>query len=106
MKRTIFALIAVLVLATAAAAEEAPSAEHGKKLFNSTSLGTNGKSCASCHPDGKGLEDAADYDQETLTKLANKCIEKALKGKTLADDSPDLSSLVMYMNTLGAAKPE
>ena len=56
-----------MVLATAtAAAKDAPSVERGSKLFNSAALGTNGKSCATCHPGGKGLEDVADYDGKKM----------------------------------------
>lgn len=108
MNRTTYALIALFVLATAtvAAAKDAPSVERGSNLFNSTSLGTNGRSCATCHPGGKGLEDVADYDNNKLKMAVNTCIVKALKGKSIADNSPDLDSLVMYLNTFGTAKPK
>lgn len=107
MKLTSHVLIALMVLATAtaAAAKDAPSVKRGSKLFNSTALGTNGRSCATCHPNGKGLEDVADYDGKKMATLVNNCIEKALKGKPLAGDSTDMGSLVMYLNTLGKAKP-
>lgn len=106
MNRTTHSLIALffLVTATAAAAKDAPSVERGSKLFNSTGLGTNGRSCATCHPGGKGLEDIADYDEKKLAALVDNCIVKALKGKSLAGDSPELGSLIMYLNTLGKAK--
>ncbi|MHB8058533.1 MAG: cytochrome C [Desulfuromonadaceae bacterium] len=106
MKLTSHILIALMVLvtATAAAAQDAPSVERGSKLFNSAALGTNGKSCATCHPGGKGLEDVADYDGKKMATYVNNCIKKALKGKPLADDSADMGSLVMYLNKLGKAK--
>ena len=104
MYPTIHALISVLVLGTVALAADGPSVERGSKLFNSTSLGTNGKSCATCHPDGKGMEEVSDNDQKTTVGVVNKCIVKALKGKALADNSLEMSSLVMYMNSLGKAK--
>jgi len=106
MKLTSHVLIALMVLVTAtvAAAKDAPSVERGSKLFSSASLGTNGRSCATCHPGGKGLEDVADYDEKKMVTYVNNCIEKALKGKSLAGDSADMGSLVMYLNTLGKAK--
>ncbi len=104
MNRTGMVLMALFFLTSAASAADAPSVENGMKLFNSSSLGTNGRSCAACHPDGKGLEDASDSDHATMAKIANKCIVKALKGKALGDDSPEMTSLVMYMKTLGKTK--
>lgn len=101
--RILIALLFVLT-ATAAAAKDAPSVERGSKLFNSTALGTNGRSCATCHPGGKGLEDVADYDEKKMATYVNNCIEKALKGKSLTGDSADMGSLVMYLNTLGKTK--
>jgi cytochrome c len=77
-----------------------PSLERGKELFNSTALGTNGKSCASCHAGGDKLEEAAGYDQKQFEEIVNQCIVKALKGKALAPGSLDLSSLVAYVKTL------
>ncbi|GFE60942.1 c-type cytochrome [Geobacter sp. AOG2] len=96
---TMLAVSASLVLAAGQ-----PSADRGKELFNSTALGTNGKSCASCHPDGNGLEKAAASGQKKLEKIANQCIVKALKGKALASGSPDLTSLVAYLKSLAPAK--
>lgn len=106
MDRFIQVLIALFVLTTVATAADVASIEHGDKLFKSTILGTNGGSCAGCHPDGKGLEEAAAYDEKTLAKIANQCIVKALNGKALAADSTELSSLVMYLKTFGTAKPK
>ena len=39
-------------LPTAMQSKQMGSTANGKKLFNSTSLSTNGQSCASCHPGG------------------------------------------------------
>jgi hypothetical protein len=104
MYRVIQAFIALFVLATVASADGGPSIERGKVLFNSTTLGTNGKSCAGCRPDGKGLEEAAVYDEKRLAKISIQCIVKALNGKALADGSPELTSLVMYLKSFGTAK--
>lgn len=56
---------------------------------------TNDKSCNSCHPDGKGLENVKDVESMT-----QKCIEKALAGKPLAADSQELKDLVAYIKSL------
>lgn len=104
MNRTIQAFIVVFALATVATATDGPSIEHGKKLFNSSRLGTNERSCSTCHSDGKGLEDAMSYDEKVLANITNQCIVKALKGKALDEGSVDLNSLVMYQKTIGAAK--
>lgn len=94
------ALIAFVVAATPAIAADAPSIELGKQLFNNTNLSTNGKSCSTCHPDGSGLVKAASYVESSLGKIINQCIQKPLKGKALASDSPELKSLIMYIQTL------
>lgn len=83
-----------------AMAADQPSLERGKELFNSTSLGTNGKSCASCHAGGDKLEEAAGFDQKQFEEIVNQCIVKALNGRALASGSSDLSSLVSYVRTL------
>ena len=102
MKMTLLTFITLALVATQAMAASQSSVERGKVLFNDTALGTNGKSCASCHPGGKGLESAATYDTKQLEKVANQCITKALKGKSFASDSPDLKALISYMQTLGS----
>lgn len=106
MNQIVQAFIALSLLTTVATAADGPSIDRGKELFSSTQLGTNGKSCTTCHPNGKGLEDASAMDGKKLVKITNMCIVKALKGKALPDDSIDLSSLVMYQNSIGAAKAE
>lgn len=102
--RTCIVLLVVTALAAAAFAGGTPSAEQGKALFSSASLGSNGKSCFTCHPGGKGLEESAVSNEKALERIVNQCIDKALKGKPLANGSPELSSLVMYLKTLGPAK--
>jgi hypothetical protein len=95
------AIIMLIIGATAAntlAAEE-PSEERGKELFESVKLGTNGKSCVSCHPGGRKLEWAATYDDEKLAAIINACIGKALKGKPLPTDADSMKSILMYIKT-------
>ena len=71
----------------------------GKVLFNDTKLGggTAGKSCNSCHPDGKGLEKAA--DKKDLEKTINLCVEQALKGEALDPKSADMADIVAYIKS-------
>jgi hypothetical protein len=77
----------------------------GKILFNDSKLGggTAGNSCNSCHPDGKGLEKAA--DRKDLVKMVNLCIENALKGKTIDPKSEEMANLVAYLKSLKGRKP-
>ncbi|WP_298269360.1 cytochrome C [Geobacter sp.] len=100
-RATCYGLIALLAGGTAAYAAEV-SLDRGKELFESVKLGTNGKSCATCHPGGRKLEWAASsYGDEKLTSIVNRCIEKSLKGKPLDPDSDDMKSLVGYIKTFG-----
>lgn len=104
MKTPVIILCTLTMAAYLAAAVDIPSSERGKELFNSTSLGTNGKSCASCHRNGHGLEQVGDRDEATLAGIVSRCILGPLKGKEFASDSSDLMSLVMYVRTLGTAR--
>jgi mono/diheme cytochrome c family protein len=72
----------------------------GKILFNDTQLGggTAGRSCNSCHPDGKGLDKAA--DRKDLPKVVNACIKNALKGKTIDPKSAEMADLIAYIKSL------
>lgn len=76
----------------------------GAQLFASTKLGTNGKSCESCHSGGKGLEGAASSDDKELAGTVNQCIVKALHGRALAVDSPELQTLVKYIKMRAAVQ--
>ena len=108
----LFTLMLLIGIGTAFAAQKA-SVERGKELFNDTKLGTNGNSCATCHPDGKGLEGAGMKKSwttpagstKTLEDAVNLCITVALKGKALDVKSPDMQSLVLYIESLGKKRP-
>jgi cytochrome c len=97
--------IALAALMTSALAAGQPSVERGKELFYSTALGTNYKSCATCHPEGSKLHDAASYDDKRLVKIINLCIGNMLKGKPLPPDSDDMASLVSYLKSFAAHPP-
>lgn len=84
--------------------------EKGIAYFNDPGLGgsTNAKSCATCHPEGKGLKGVAEKKQYTqtgdvdkaLAEVVNQCIVKALKGKALGSNSVELQDMVAYLKTL------
>lgn len=99
MKKRSWMAAFLMTAAVAAQAADGPTLERGREVFESTKLGTNGKSCASCHPGGRKLEWAATFDEGKLAGIANNCIEKALKGKPLDAAGIDMQSLIMYMKT-------
>jgi radical SAM modification target selenobiotic family peptide len=70
--------------------------ERGNQLFSDPKLGTNDKSCNTCHPDGKGLEKAGADIESTIQA----CIQKALQGKPLATDSQEIKDLAAYIRSM------
>ena len=74
----------------------------GKSLFSETALGTSGKSCSSCHPDGEGLEGVGGrYTRNReLESQINKCIAGPLKGKELGMESSEMRALATYLRSL------
>ena len=109
LKITLLSLIAFGLICSFAFA--AGDMAKGKALFNDPKLagGTAGKSCNSCHPDGKGLENAgmkkefnlAGKKQEGLKEAINTCIENALKGKAIDKKSQEMKDLATYIKSLG-----
>lgn len=83
-------------------AENSPSIDAGKKLFNSPFFGTNGKSCASCHNTDENIKkDVAKHpDDAGLKDVINGCITENLKGDPLPEDSVSMNSLVMYLRSV------
>jgi len=96
----LLALLGLLVWAGSVTAVEAPTAELGKTLFESTRLGSNGKSCSSCHPGGRGLEEISAYDDGQLKEMINFCIRDALKGRMFASDAQELDAMLAYLRSL------
>lgn len=88
----------------------------GKALFNDPKLGgaTTGKSCNSCHLNGKGLEKAADKKefeimdkkQKGLENAVNFCIEMALKGKAVDPKGTDMANITTYIKSLRGKTPQ
>ena len=87
----------------------------GKALFNDIKFagGTAGKSCNSCHPDGKGLEKSAGKKeftimgkkQKSLEEAINFCIVNANKGKEIDTKSADMANVVTYIKSLKEKAP-
>jgi cytochrome c len=93
-----FSLMLTLALA-------AGNAVKGKALFNDPRFGggTVEMSCNSCHPDGKGVEKAA--DRKDLEKMVNACIKNALKGKGIDPKSAEMADIVAYLKSLKGKAP-
>ena len=107
----IFALIAiVMLLASAVLAMSHTPEDRGKALFNDTKLGggTSGKSCGTCHPDGKGLEGIGSKKEwktpggefKSLEEAVNICVTMALKGTALDVKSEQMKDLVSYLKSI------
>jgi hypothetical protein len=99
----LFILAAVVDTGIVFAAQKEASIEKGKALFNDPKLGTSGKSCNTCHPDGKGLTHAG--EKSDLARIVNNCIAVPLKGKPLDPESVEMQSLLLYVKGFGAKKP-
>ncbi len=100
MKQLVMPVLIVFLLATHSSATEVPTATLGEKLFHATSLGTNGKSCASCHPNGSGLDEIGAYDDDMLKEMVNFCIRDALQGKMMDLESTEIESFLIYLRGL------
>lgn len=114
LKIALLSLTALGLLFSGAFATKHMPEERGKALFNDVNLagGTAGKSCGSCHPDGKGLEKAGEKKdfkimgktQKSLEEAVNFCIENANKGKAIDAKSDQMKDIVAYIKSL-AKKP-
>jgi len=100
MTRWVRAGVLLALMGGTALATEGPTARMGQTLFESTALGSNGKSCATCHPAGKGLDELGAYDNAMLKEMINFCIRDALDGRMFALESQELDSMLLYLRTL------
>ena len=111
IKITFMSAVALGALFTFAFA--AGEAEKGKALFNDAKFAGGVKSCSSCHPNGKGLEKAADKKefhvmggtQKSLEEAINTCIVNANQGKAIDVKSAQMKEMVAYIKSLKAKKP-
>ncbi|RJR15253.1 MAG: hypothetical protein C4581_12435 [Nitrospiraceae bacterium] len=101
-------IAAVVVLAMGAA--HSGDVKKGKVLFNDSSLGTNGKSCNTCHSGGGDIDGSKKTFVvlgEEITSIGgviNFCIENAMDGKTLDVNSQEMKDIVSYLSTLKGKK--
>lgn len=100
MYRHLILTLTLLLLAMTSFATEVPTTTLGDQLFHANNLGTNGKSCASCHPEGKGLEEIDAYDDGMLKEMVNFCIRDAMKGKMMDLQSTEIESFLLYLRSL------
>ena len=111
MRKLFVVLVGVSLAVLSLSAAQAGNAENGKTLFESPTFGggTSGKSCASCHADGKKL--SADlFEREkhmvmgkeigSVADIVNVCIEMPLKGKAIKTDSEEMKDILAYMQGL------
>ena len=96
----LFGLLLFTCLSVSLAFGGKASIELGEKLFNDPSLGgsKNTRSCATCHPNGEGMEKAGDRDD--LSSMINRCIVGALGGEKIDGRSLEMLSLKMYIISL------
>ena len=105
LKALIFlVLVCACAFGIAFAVQSEASLDRGKALFNNPTLGTNGKTCSTCHPDGKGLEHAV--ANKDLADMINGCITQPLGGRALDVNSTDMRSLLLYIKSFGGKKPD
>ncbi len=100
MSKILLPVLTLTLLFSPALATEIPTLALGEKLFNAVNLGTNGNSCAGCHPGGKGLEEIAAYDDGMLKEMVNFCIRDALKGQMMDLESTEIESFLLYLRSL------
>lgn len=97
MNKSIVVFSMLLMTGLHAYAFEAPSLSLGKTLFESTELGTKGRSCTTCHPQGKGLDMVGDFNDTELKDIINACLRDALGAETISADAQEMNALVGYV---------
>lgn len=104
MKKTMV-LVTALMMAGSLTLAYAASADKGKVLFESPTLGagTTGKSCLTCHEGGKNFSPDLS-EKKNLAEFVNMCIERPLGGVAIDPAGEEMQDLIAYMKTL-VAKP-
>jgi cytochrome c len=104
----IFSLLILGLMFSVAYAKKHLPEERGKSLFTDSKFANGSKACNSCHPDGKGLEKAADKkefkimgkSQKSIEEAVNFCIVNANKGKAIDVNSDQMKDMVAYIKSL------
>ena len=110
MKSTVLVVLVSFVLVLATGTAYSGDAGKGKTLFNASELGTNGKSCNTCHPGGKDIDGSKGTfnilgeQLNSREDAVNFCIENAMDGKPLKSSSEDMKNIVSYIKTLKGKK--
>lgn len=102
-----FLVISGLISSVVLAMKHLPE-ERGKILFNDPKFAGGTKSCNACHPDGNGVEKAADKKefnimgktQKSLEEAVNVCIVNANKGRAIDIKSGQMKDIVAYIRSL------
>lgn len=97
MNKFLIAGWVTLLAAASAFATEAPTLSLGKTLFESTELGNKGRSCSTCHPNGKGLDMVGDFNDAELKDLINACLRDALGAEMISFESQEMEALLGYV---------
>ncbi len=97
MNKSIIVIVILLMTALHAHAIDSPSLSLGKTLFESTELGTKGRSCNRCHIQGKGLSMVGDFNDTELKDIINACLRDALGAKMISVESQEMNALVGYV---------
>ena len=116
MKQETIVIFMVMIFVfsfTLAFAKHHTAEDRGKAHFNNATFAAGKKSCSTCHPDGRGLEEAGAKktfsimggEQASLEDVINICITNATKGTALDFNSTEMQELVSYIKSLGAAAP-
>ena len=88
---------------------------NGKALYENPKLGggTSGKTCKTCHEDGRDLSRDLLTKKEfrvmripmkNLAEVVNFCIEVTLRGEGIAPDSKEMTDLIHYLDYLANKK--
>lgn len=104
MNKLIVVIGILLLTGYHAFANEAPSLSLGKTLFESVELGSKGQGCATCHPQGKGLDKVADFNDTELKDIINACLRDALGAEMISPDSQEMNALLAYVRKFQKAK--
>lgn len=114
MKRRPWLFMSLAILAGAAFCAPASAgpkedfAARGAALFADTGLGTNGKSCSSCHGSGSVWVGKPRFPKFalgavlTLDQAIQACITNALQGPALPPNDEKLTALAVYIDGLYA----
>jgi cytochrome c len=110
VNKSILLMLMCSIFVASGIALAAGNAAKGKALFNNPKFAgaTSGRSCNTCHPDGKGLKQAgskkefhiAGEAQNSLEDAVNACIINAIAGKAIDPESAEMQDIVAYIRSL------